>query len=123
MDIDNSLQLYSPVPNIRYHLLPFMPRYIDRDGCVCERVNEWRLDGWTFPELPERQLQMHPFILKYLWRQVRSSPFLHKHSTTITPRELEVTAPLSDLGGVLMSPPRVYSSWLVCLCAEINQGA
>ena len=44
-------------------------------------------------------------------------------ATHITPRELEVTAPLSDLGGVLMSPPRVYSSWLVCLCAEINQGA
>ena len=73
MDINNSLQLYSPAGNIRYCLLPYMPRYVDRDACVCvrESMNEWRMDGWTFPELSERQLQMHPFILKYLWRQVR----------------------------------------------------
>ena len=125
MDIDNSLQLYSPAGNIRYRLLPYVPRYIDRDACVCvrESMNEWRMDGWTFPELSERQLQIHPFILKYLWRQVRQSPFLHKHTTTITPRELGVIARLSDLGGVVVSPPCICFSWLVCLCAEISQGA
>lgn len=35
MDINNSLQLYSPAGNIRYCLLPYMPRYVDRDACVC----------------------------------------------------------------------------------------
>lgn len=46
---------------------------------------------------------------------------LLSYTTTITPRELELIAPLSDLDGVVMSPPPICFSWFVCLCAEINE--
>ena len=64
---------------------------------------------------------MQQFILKYLWH-VLEAPFLHKHTTIITPRKLDLITTLSNIDGTCTSPPHVCFSWFVCLCAETSQG-